>query len=50
MDALDKQIGLLLKDYDIDVILDMCDITAEDTLRILVEGGHIELPDWTPKW
>lgn len=47
---MDKEIELLLKEFDIDVILDMCDITPEEVLLILVEGGHIELPDWTPKW
>lgn len=47
---MDKEIELLLKEYDIDIILDMCDITPEQVLTILVEGGHIELPDWTPKW
>lgn len=47
---LDREIELLLKEYDIDIILDMCDITPEEVLKILVEGGHIDLPDWVPKW
>lgn len=50
MDPLEYQIRLLLQDYELINVLDMCDITEEEVLRILVEGGHIELPDWTPKW
>lgn len=47
---MEKEIEALLKDFDIDIIFDMCDITPLEVLKILVEGGHIELPDWTPKW
>lgn len=45
-----KEVELLLGEFELEVILDMCDITVEEVLEILVEGGHIELPDWTPKW
>ena len=47
---MDKEIENLVNDFDIDVVFDMCDITPFEVLKILVEGGHIELPLWTPKW
>lgn len=50
MREIDEEIIALLKDFDIETVLDMCDITSEEVLQILLEGGHIELPSWTPKW
>ena len=47
---MDDEIEAILKDYDIETILDMCDITSFEVLKILVDGGHIELPNWVPKW
>lgn len=35
---------LLLKDFTLAEILEMCDITEDEVLKILLEGGHIAVP------
>lgn len=44
MRNLEDKINQLLELFPIDEILEMCDITEEETLTILVVGGHIKLP------
>lgn len=47
---MDNEVEALLKEFDLETILDICDITTFEVLKILVDGGHIELPEWTPKF
>lgn len=42
--SLEIKITEILSLFEISEILEMCDITEEETLEILVKGGHIELP------
>ena len=34
----------LLQDLTLEEILEHCNITEEEVLQILIDGGHVELP------
>lgn len=37
---------MLLEQFTLEEIFEECDITPERVLEILIEGGHIELPEF----
>lgn len=41
-------IETFLETYTLEEILELNDLTEADALRLLVEGGHVSLPDPRP--
>ena len=41
---MEDRISLLVEQWTLEEIFDMMDISPEQVISILIEGGHVELP------
>ncbi len=44
MDQLEDKLNFMIEQWSLDELFEMMDITPQQVLEILVEGGHVELP------
>jgi hypothetical protein len=43
---LEDRIELLVEQWSLDEVFEFLDITPQQAILILYEGGHIDLPEW----
>jgi hypothetical protein len=43
---MEDRIDMLVEQWSLEEIFEMCDITPQQVISILFEGGHIDLPEF----